>query len=219
MLARIHARAAIAAKNSAHRSRIGEVLRHAEQLNAEAQADSKQFSGATTSHKPISSARQVNLLRQSQQLISQHVPASAAAAAAKRIAALAGKRSPGAKLATMDDPDAVLDLNPQVAFPPTHQAGNQWDAQPVPKVLDCGPLSNNCNTKQGGEYFARHNKGDRSPDTNKAARPRVNTVSVCIYVGVWVCVCVGREKQRRRSPQRVKILRSQLATKLSLLLD
>jgi len=89
------------------------------------------------------------------------VPATAAAAAAKRIAALGGKKNAGAKLATMDDPDAVLNLNPSVAFPPTTQAGNQWDAQPVPKVLDCGPLSNNCNTKQGGEYFAHH-KGDKT---------------------------------------------------------
>ena len=26
-------------------------------------------------------------------------------------------------------------------------------------MLDCGPLSNNCNTKQGGEYYAHHKHG------------------------------------------------------------
>eukprot|EP00961_Rhodomonas_salina_P086924 1169243-Rhodomonas_salina.3 len=28
--------------------------------------------------------------------------------------------------------------------------------KPLPKVLDCGPLSNDCNTNQGGEFYAKH---------------------------------------------------------------
>jgi len=51
--------AAISAKNNAHRSRIGDVLRHAEQVNAAAQAEAqaKQSSGRTAStpslvHRP-----------------------------------------------------------------------------------------------------------------------------------------------------------------------
>jgi len=31
-------------------------------------------------------------------------------------------------------------------------------SQPVPKVLDCGPLSNDCNLQQGGEYYIHNNK-------------------------------------------------------------
>lgn len=162
-------KAAIAAGKDAHRSRIGEVLKHAEQLNAKAQAAAV-GEKPKLAHDKLSSSEQVKLLRKSQQILGQRVHSSKVAAAAKRIAALAdeaGKSAP-TKLSTMDDPDKVLDLNPGVAFPPTHQAGNQWDAEPVPKVLDCGPLSNNCNTKQGGEYYSHH-KGDQAGAEKKGA--------------------------------------------------
>jgi hypothetical protein len=112
----------------------------------------------------------LNLLRQSQELISESVPQTAVAAAAKRIAALASNSR--AKLSTMDDPDAVLNLNPKIAMPPTHTPGNQLDANPGPTVLDCGPLSNDCNTAQGGSYYAKHHKkGDAATAGKKGAFP------------------------------------------------
>ena len=69
-----------------------------------------------------------------------------------------GSRGEAGQLATTDDPDAVTAMNPQIASPPTNTAGNEWDAEPVPRVLDCGPLSNNCNTQQGGEFYAYRSK-------------------------------------------------------------
>jgi hypothetical protein len=161
--------AAIDAKTAtSHRARIGDVLKHAEQLNARAQATAAGEEHKLAGGAKMSSAEQVALLRKSQRLLQQRVPSATVANAAKRIAALAGKAGTAAKLATMDNPDKVLDLNPSVAFPPTHQAGNQWDAEPVPKVLDCGPLSNNCNTKQGGEYYSHH-KGEKVGAGKKGA--------------------------------------------------
>jgi len=149
---------AIAAKGKAHRSRLDEVLAHAKQVNLEAHATAALEERRAALPK-LSAAQQVSLLRKSQQLLGMQVPATAADAAMRRIAKLARKKGATGALATMDDPDKVLNLNPSVAFPPTHQAGNQWDATPVPKVLDCGPLSNNCNTQQGGEYYAHHKDG------------------------------------------------------------
>jgi hypothetical protein len=146
---------ALAAEGKAHRSRLDEVLAHAKQVNLEAHATAALEERRAALPK-LSAAQQVSLLRKSQQLLGMQVPATAADAAMRRIAKLARKKGATGALATMDDPDKVLNLNPSVAFPPTHQAGNQWDATPVPKVLDCGPLSNNCNTQQGGEYYAHH---------------------------------------------------------------
>jgi hypothetical protein len=161
---------AISAKQDAHRSRISEVLKHAEEVNAQAQAAAGAAKRVHSSAPKLSSAAQLNLLRQSQELISESVPQTAVAAAAKRIAALASNSR--AKLSTMDDPDAVLNLNPKIAMPPTHTPGNQWDANPVPKVLDCGPLSNDCNTAQGGSYYAKHHKkGDAATAGKKGALP------------------------------------------------
>ena len=163
-------RAAIDAKTASQGARIGDVLKHAEQLNARAQAAAAGEKHQRSGSAKLSSAEQVKLLRKSQRLLGQRVPLAKAANAAKRIAALAGKAGTAAKLATMDDPDKVLDLNPSVAFPPTHQAGNHWDAEPVPKVLDCGPLSNDCNTKQGGEYYSHHKGGKMGAGKKGALR-------------------------------------------------
>ena len=110
---------ALAAEGKAHRSRIDEVLAHAKQLNAEVQASAAREERRAA--PKLSASQQVDLLRKSQKLLGTQVPATAADAAAKRIAALAGKKGARGALATMDDPDSVLNLNPSVAFPPTHQ--------------------------------------------------------------------------------------------------
>ena len=42
----------------------------------------------------------------------------------------------------------------------------------MPKVLDCGPLSNDCNTAQGGEYYAHHKAGKPGAGKKGAHPPR-----------------------------------------------
>jgi len=57
-----------------------------------------------------------------------------------------------------------------IGIKPTQLDEDQSDSsQPVPKVLDCGPLANDCNTKQGGEYYI-HKQGKTQQDQPQASK-------------------------------------------------